>query len=50
MKNHWLVLFSKIVKYNPEEEFKKTFDKLLEKMELCIYNYRGYFEHLIKLN
>jgi hypothetical protein len=31
-----------------EEEFKKTFDKLLERMELCINNHGDYFEHLIK--
>ena len=38
---------SKVV---PEEEYKKTFDKLLERMELCINNYENYFEHLIKQN
>ena len=31
-----------------EEEFKKTFDKLLERMELCINNHSDYFEHLMK--
>ena len=39
---------SKIVKNSPEEEFKKSFDKLLEKMELCINNRGDYFEHLVK--
>ena len=39
---------SKVVKNIPEEEFKKTFDKLLERMELCINNHGDYFEHLIK--
>ena len=39
---------SKIVKNISEEEFKKTFDKLLERMELCINNHGDYFEHLIK--
>ncbi len=39
---------TKIVKNIPEEEFKKTFDKLLERMELCINNHGDYFEHLIK--
>ena len=39
---------SKIVKNIPEEEFKKTFDKLLERMELCINNHGDYFEHLMK--
>ena len=29
-------------------EFKKTFDKLLERMELCIENNGDYFEHLTK--
>ncbi|CAF1194271.1 unnamed protein product [Didymodactylos carnosus] len=32
----------------PEKEFKKTFDKLLERMKLCINNNGDYFEHLIK--
>jgi hypothetical protein len=31
-----------------EEEFKKSFDKLLERMEVCINNHDDYFEHLIK--
>jgi hypothetical protein len=39
---------SKVVKNIPEEEFKKTFEKLLERMELCINNHGDYFEHLIK--
>ncbi len=39
---------SRIVKNIPEEEFKKTFNKLLERMELCINNNGDYFEHLIK--
>jgi histone-lysine N-methyltransferase SETMAR len=38
----------KMVKNIPEEEFKKTFEKLLERMELCINNHGDYFEHLIK--
>ncbi|CAF4847578.1 unnamed protein product [Rotaria sp. Silwood1] len=38
----------KVVKNIPEEEYKKTFDKLLERMELCINNHGDYFEHLIK--
>ncbi len=29
-------------------EFKKTFGKLLERMELCVNNNGDYFEHLIK--
>ncbi len=32
----------------PMNEFKKTFDKLSEMMELCIENNGDYFEHLIK--
>ena len=39
---------SKIVKNISEEEFKKTFDKLLKRMELCINNHGDYFEHLMK--
>jgi hypothetical protein len=39
---------SKVFKNIPKEEFKKTFDKLLERMKLCINNHGDYFEHLIK--
>ena len=39
---------SRIVKDLPEEEFKKTFNKLLQTMELCIKNNGDYIEHLIK--
>jgi len=39
---------SKIVLNIPEKEFKKTSDMLLERMQLCIDNEDGYFEHLIK--
>ncbi|CAF4623051.1 unnamed protein product, partial [Rotaria sp. Silwood2] len=39
---------SKVMKKIPKEEFKKTFDKLLERMKLCINNHGDYFEHLIK--
>ena len=39
---------SKVMENIPEKEFKKTFDKLLERMELCISNNGGYFEHLMK--
>jgi hypothetical protein len=39
---------STIMKNIPINEFKKTFDKLLERMELCIENNGDYFEHLIK--
>ena len=39
---------SKMVKNIPEEEYKKTFDKLLERMEVCINNHGDFVEHLIK--
>jgi hypothetical protein len=39
---------STLVRIIPINEFKKTFDKLLERMELCIENNGEYFEHLIK--
>jgi histone-lysine N-methyltransferase SETMAR len=32
----------------PKEEYAKTFDKWLERMQLCIDNKGDYFEHLIK--
>ena len=32
----------------PKEEFRKTFEKWLEQMQLCIDNNGDYFEHLIK--
>lgn len=31
-----------------EEEYRKTFDKLMERMQLCVDNQVDYFEHLIK--
>ena len=37
---------SKIVKNIPREEYKKTFDKLKERMQLCIDNNGEYFDHL----
>jgi hypothetical protein len=39
---------SAVVRNTPINEFKKTFDKLLERVELCIGNNDDYFEHLIK--
>ncbi|CAF3268782.1 unnamed protein product [Rotaria sp. Silwood2] len=39
---------SKVMRKIPKEEFKRTFHKLLERMELCINNHGDYFEHLIK--
>lgn len=32
----------------PQDEYRKTFDKWLERMQLCIDNKGEYFEHLIK--
>lgn len=32
----------------PKEEYKKTFDKLIVRMELCIKNKGEYFEHLME--
>jgi histone-lysine N-methyltransferase SETMAR len=39
---------SNIVFSIPEKEYKKTFDRLIERMELCIDNNGNYFEHLIE--
>jgi histone-lysine N-methyltransferase SETMAR len=39
---------TKILQDIPKEEYKKTFDKWLERMQLCIDNKGEYFEHLIK--
>lgn len=39
---------TKIVFDIPRKEYKKTFDKLLVRMELCIKNKGEYFEHLMK--
>ena len=36
-----------IVNSIPKSEWKKTFDKLLERMRLCIENKGDYFEHLM---
>lgn len=38
---------TKIVKDIPKEEYRKTFEKLLDRMELCISNGGEYFEHLM---
>lgn len=32
----------------PVSEYKKTFDKWIERLELCVLNDGNYFEHLIK--
>lgn len=39
---------TKIVKNISEKEYKKTFDRLVERMQLCIDNKGEYFEHLLK--
>ena len=31
-----------------KEEYRKTFDKWIERMQLCVDNYGHYFEHLMK--
>lgn len=38
---------TKLVEEIPREEYKKTFEKLLVRMELCIENKGEYFEHLM---
>lgn len=38
---------TKILRAIPKEEFRKTFDKYLERLQLCINNNGDYFEHLI---
>lgn len=38
---------TKILKNIPEKEYKKTFQKLLERIQLCIKNKGEYFEHLL---
>jgi len=39
---------TKIVENIPEKEYKKTFERLIERMQLCIENKGEYFEHLMK--
>ena len=31
-----------------KEEYRKKFDKWIERMQLCVDNYGDYFEHLMK--
>lgn len=38
---------TKVVKSIPTEEYRKTFEKLLERMQMCIDNDGDYFEHLM---
>jgi len=37
-----------ILRNIPKDEYRKTFEKWLERMQLCINNNGDYFEHLIK--
>lgn len=37
----------KVLKRIPEKEYRKTFEKLLERMHMCIDNHGDYFEHLM---
>jgi hypothetical protein len=39
---------TKILKNIPKEDYKKIFNKLLERKQLCINSEGRYFEHLIK--
>ena len=39
---------TKFMKSLKKEEYKKTFDKWTERMELCINNQEDYFEHLLQ--
>ena len=43
-KNH----ITKLLQSKRKEQYKKTFDKWLEWMQLCIDNYGHYYEHLIR--
>jgi len=47
-KSSLFKVVSNIVENIPEKEFKKTFSRLLERMQLCIDNKGEYFEHLLK--
>lgn len=39
---------TRLVEDIPQKEYRKTFEKLLDRMELCINNNGEYFEHLMK--
>ena len=39
---------TKLLQSIPKEQYKKTFNKWLERMQLCVDNDGHYFEHLIK--
>jgi len=38
---------TRIVKEISKEKYRKTFEKLLDRMELCINDHGEYFEHLM---
>ena len=39
---------TKIMNFITKDDYKKTFDKWLERMQLCVNNQGNYFEHLMK--
>jgi hypothetical protein len=39
---------TRIIRDIPKEEYRKTFEKWIQRMELCIKNNGHYFKHLIK--
>jgi hypothetical protein len=39
---------TKIMNSFNKEDYKKTFDKWIERMQLCVNNEGNYFEHLMK--
>lgn len=46
--NSMMKAITAIVSSIPKQEYLKTFEKWIERMELCIKNKGHYFEHLIK--
>ena len=46
IKSHRLAV-TRLLREIPEEECRKTFEKLLERMQFCIDNNGEYFEHLM---
>ena len=39
---------TKVLHNIPLNEFRRTFNKWIERMELCVANQGNYFEHLVK--
>jgi histone-lysine N-methyltransferase SETMAR len=39
---------TKFMKSLKKEEYKKTFEKWIQRMQLCVDNQGDYFEHLMK--